>query len=134
MSLVLDASVALAWCLRDETSGHADFVLTLLGSTDAKVPPHWELEVVNGLMVAEKHGRIGPGDVDRISKLLAQLPIEVAAPARGPALSLVRRLAEQHRLNTLDAAYVELALRHGDQLISMDPAVANAARKEGVGG
>ncbi|MEM7415118.1 MAG: type II toxin-antitoxin system VapC family toxin [Gemmatimonadota bacterium] len=131
---MIDASVALAWCLGDDTSGHADFVLTLLGSTDAKVPPHWELEVVNGLMVAEKHGRLGPGDVDRLAKLLAALPIDVSAPARGGALSLVRRLAEQHRLSTLDAAYVELALRGGDQLISMDTAIANAARREGVGG
>ena len=134
MSLVVDASVALAWCVGDPSSAHADFVLTLLGNTDAIVPPHWEIEVLNGLMVAEKHGRVGPGDPDRLMGLLAGLPITVASPARGPGLKLLRRLADQHRLSTYDAAYLELALRNGDQLISMDPAIANAARKEGVGG
>lgn len=134
MSLVLDATVALAWCVGDETSGHADFVLTLLGNTDAMVPPHWEIEVLNGLMVAERHGRIGPGDADRLMKQLSTLPIRVAPGPRGDALRLLRRLSTDHRLSTYDAAYLELALRDGTQLVSMDPALANAARKEGVGG
>ena len=134
MSLVIDGSVALAWCLGAETSGHADFVLSLLEKTGATVPSHWELEVVNGLMVAERHGQIGPGDADRISGLLGALPIEIEAPRRGDAVRVTHRVAQQHNLSAYDASYIELALRRGFQVVTMDQALAAVARKEGVGG
>ena len=134
MSLVLDGSVALAWCLADETSGQADIVLSLLEGKGAVVPAHWELEVVNGLMAAERHGLIGASDTDRLSRLLGLLPIEVEPPVRGERLRMTHRLASQHGISGYDAAYLELALRKGSQLITMDQALSAAARKEGVGG
>ena len=54
MSLVLDASVVVAWCMRDETSPYADAVLSHLAMSEAVVAPHWDLEVGNALLVAQR--------------------------------------------------------------------------------
>ena len=41
-------------------------------------------------------------------------------------------LARHRRLTVYDAAYLELALRHAVPLATLDQALANAARAEGV--
>jgi predicted nucleic acid-binding protein len=41
-------------------------------------------------------------------------------------------LARRHRLTVYDAAYLELALREGLALATLDTALAEAARAEGV--
>ena len=44
----------------------------------------------------------------------------------------VLTLARRHRLTVYDAAYLELALREGVPLATLDGPLANAARTEGV--
>lgn len=134
MSLVVDSTVALAWCLEDTTSGHADLILALLDRTEAAAPAHWPLEVLGGLMSAAQRGHITSADVDRLITALQALPIEVAAAATGPELRVIQRLGGQYHIGPLDAAYLELALRKGSQLITMDPDLAEIARAEGIGG
>jgi predicted nucleic acid-binding protein len=41
-------------------------------------------------------------------------------------------LARRHRVTVYDAAYLELALREGLPLATLDAALADAARAEGV--
>jgi predicted nucleic acid-binding protein len=134
VTVVIDGTVALAWCLGDETSGQADLVLSLLATTRAAVPSHWELEVVQGLMAAERRGHIDSGDLDRLIGLMAALPVDIEPPGRSEALRVTQRLAKRHTLTPFEASYIELALRRAFQLVTMDPAVAQAARLEGVGG
>ena len=44
MNEIVDASVALAWCFPDETSGYAESVLVSLERKTMLAPPVWGLE------------------------------------------------------------------------------------------
>ena len=57
-SFVLDASATLAWCFEDERTAPAASMLERLRDQEALVPPLWLLELANGLVVAERRGRI----------------------------------------------------------------------------
>jgi predicted nucleic acid-binding protein len=132
MNFVLDASVALAWCFEDEENEPALTVLDSLRESEAVVAHHWTLEVANGLLSAERRGRIDGDGATRFSRLLLALPIAVDPVARGTALTETRRLARAHGLTSYDAAYLELAIRVGVPLATVDEALRAAARAEGV--
>jgi predicted nucleic acid-binding protein len=130
MPAVLDASVTLPWFLHDERSAFTDAVLAALGREEYWVPVVWRLEFPNALLAAERKRRI-----DRATRLEA---LDFAA---GLALRLdsapvdmrsISALAERHGLSTYDASYLELALRQGCAVITLDRALANAAAAAGV--
>jgi predicted nucleic acid-binding protein len=59
---VLDCSIAISWCLPDESNHYADEILSLLqsnaGTVEAIVPGIWSLEVANTLLVSERRKRL----------------------------------------------------------------------------
>jgi len=57
-SFVIDNSVVMSWCFKDETNQYADAVLDRLLESTAFVPSIWPLEVVNVLLVAERKKRL----------------------------------------------------------------------------
>ena len=54
MSFVLDNSVAMAWCFRDEQTPPVMALLDRVADTGATAPTLWPLEALNGLYVAER--------------------------------------------------------------------------------
>jgi predicted nucleic acid-binding protein len=62
MPLVVDASVALAWALPDESSAYADAVLAAVERDGLRVPELWTREIANGLAVAYRRKRITSAD------------------------------------------------------------------------
>jgi predicted nucleic acid-binding protein len=74
---VVDNSVVMSWCFKDETNKYADVVLNRLTEASAVVPSIWTLEVVNVLLVAERQKRLSQSDSIRFITLLSQLPIVV---------------------------------------------------------
>lgn len=132
MSFVLDASVALAWCFEDEGGEYPEAVLRSLEGEEAFVPALWTLEVANGLLTAERRGRIEAHEARRVQNLLLALPIAVDPPARSRDFSAVYRLARARSLTSYDAAYLELALRLALPLATLDQELRPAAELEGV--
>jgi predicted nucleic acid-binding protein len=132
MNFVLDASVALAWAFEDEAGGYSREVLTHLRTGEAMAPSLWPVEVSNGLLVAERLGRIAPSDAARFTSLLRALPIVVEPLDRRRILESLPILARQHGLSAYDACYLEVALRQGVPLATLDEALRKAARSEGV--
>jgi predicted nucleic acid-binding protein len=132
MPFVLDASLALAWFFRDEQNAYAHRVLRRLGDDPAIVPDIWILEMVNGVLVAERRGRLTSADVARVSAELADLPIEPADVTLEQALGPVLDLARAEKLSAYDAAYLELAMREGLPLATQDAALQAAAGRVGV--
>ena len=130
--IVIDASLAAAWCFDDEATVQADMMLDRVRAEGARVPCLWHLEIANVLRQAERRGRIGEADCSRRLELLAQLPIltdiETTTRAWGPTLALART----HRLTVYDAAYLELAARLGLPLASKDNELLAAAANSGV--
>ncbi|MFA5787851.1 MAG: type II toxin-antitoxin system VapC family toxin [Actinomycetota bacterium] len=129
MPFVLDACVTLAWCFEDEGSGYADAVLGSLEADTALVPPVWPLEVANGLSVAERRGRLGSADVSRFVELLPALPITVEEASLARALGPILDLARSEGLSSYDASYLELAMREGLPLATLDTKIKAAAAR-----
>lgn len=129
---MLDASVALSWCFEDEGGDYPLQVLDSLRTEEAVVPTLWPLEVSNGLLSAERKGRIDWAAVTTFTNLLLSLPVAVDPAERGRAFGETRRLARSNGLTSYDAAYLELAVRLGVPLATLDVALASAADTEGV--
>ncbi|HEY3857105.1 MAG TPA: type II toxin-antitoxin system VapC family toxin [Verrucomicrobiae bacterium] len=131
--LVVDGSVAVSWFLEDENSEYARKVRAKIPDTEiVSVPNHWMLEVVNALMVAERRKRIAPASVNHAVGILRQLPIHSDSETDEHAGQQTLELARQHTLSIYDAAYLELALRLGAFLASLDEPLKAAASKRGV--
>jgi predicted nucleic acid-binding protein len=83
-------------------------------------------------LTAERKGRIAAQRAIRFTRLLLDLPIAVDPLARRAALVDTRRLARAHGLTSYDGAYLELAIRLGVPLATLDEPLRAAARAEGV--
>jgi predicted nucleic acid-binding protein len=130
--LVVDASVALAWCFDDEASPVSDAILDMVKDDGAIVPSLWHLELANVLLQAERRGRTIVGGLVARLELLDQLPIATDAETSGRAWREVLALARSERLTTYDAAYLELAVRRGLSLATRDEALLGAAKRLGI--
>ena len=126
---VVDNSVVMAWCFEDEAGKYADAVLERLTVAEAMVPAIWPLEVGNVLLVAERRRRLRRADSERFIALLRQLPIVVEQEDARRALGDVMALARDVRLSTYDASYLNVALRHGLPIATMDRDLRKAARR-----
>lgn len=132
MNFVLDASVTLAWAFEDERDSRAERVLDRVSGSEAIVPSIWPLEIANALLVAERRRRIKPQDANRLTHLLLALPIVVDPVERRRPMEAVRRLARTHALSSYDASYLELALRLGIPIATLDTRLAAAAQSAGA--
>jgi predicted nucleic acid-binding protein len=131
--VVLDASLTLAWALPDEASTYTDAILRFVASGKAWVPDLWAHEVANGLVMAQRRGRITAAQRALFIEEVFKLPIEVVrAPSRS-VLELQAELADRYSLTVYDAAYLDLALRKGLPLATQDKALCAAAGKAGIG-
>jgi predicted nucleic acid-binding protein len=130
--LVLDASVALSWCFKNEATATADRVLERLATEAASVPAIWHLEIANVLALSERRGRLTPANSSEFIALLETLDVAIDDETPSRALGLVFDLARAERLTAYDAAYLELAMRLGIPLASKDADLCDAAERLGV--
>lgn len=130
---VLDASVAVAWCFEDEETRFTETVLDLLSAgAEALVPSIWPVEVANALLIAERRNRIALAQVTAILQKIAGLPIAVMPIDSGRAFDHILPVARQQFLSGYDAAYLELALRQGLPLATLDEQLRRAAKTTGT--
>lgn len=133
MSFVLDASVALSWLLVDSKPTDRAYAAQVLESLkrpeiQAQVPVTWGLEVANVLARAEAMNRIS----EAFLEMLSQAPIVNDTATFSHSLTDTLQLARRYRLSAYDASYLELALRAGLSLATLDEGLGKAARKAGV--
>jgi predicted nucleic acid-binding protein len=136
MRFVLDNSVTMRWLFGDGSEAdlaYATRILQLLESeeTEALVPCLWHLEVGNVIVRAEAKGLIPEARSAEFLGLLNDMAIvtddETVVHARGGTLRLARRFG----LSTYDAAYLELALRNGLPLATLDADLRTAVSRTG---
>jgi predicted nucleic acid-binding protein len=132
MNFVLDASITLAWCFSDEATSTTTALLERLELESAIVPDLWTLEVGNILIAAEKRKRISYANIKEFLALLGNLNIEIDTETGSRGFSDIIFLAHSEKLTTYDAAYLELAMRHGLPLATKDTALISAAKRVGV--
>ena len=132
MTLVLDGSATLAWCLPDERSEATEDVRRLVATEGAVVPVLWRLEVTNGLMMAMRRRRLTETVAIALLSEVDDMAISVDSEAGGAIWARDWQLAATHRLTLYDASYLEPALRRRLPLATLDAALARAATTEGV--
>src|SRR3982751_6806584 len=130
--LVLDGSLTLAWYFADEADPYADAVARGLPTREAVVPSLWRLEIANALVVGEWRKRSTQAQAAAFVARLELLPIVVDDETDARAWGETIRLARAHQLSAYDAAYLELAMRRGLPLASLDDPLKAAAAAVGV--
>ena len=133
---VLDNSVAMRWLLESPKAPdqkYAEKVLKSLSEQDAVVPNLWHLEACNVVLGAEKRGEITVGESEKFITQLENLPIHVDTMSANQAFSRTINLARTYKLSSYDACYLELAVREGLPIATLDKALRKAAKKADVG-
>ena len=129
---VVDNSVVMSWCFKDETNSYADIVLNMLTKVSAVVPSIWPLEVVNVLLSAERQKRLSKSDSMRFLTLLSQLPIFVEYERPEKMMKELLALARTSKLSSYDASYLDLAMSKGLPIATLDNKLIEAAARNDV--
>ena len=129
---VVDNSVVMSWCFKDETNSYADAVLDRLTKVSAIVPLIWPLEVVNVLLSAERQKRLSKSASMRFLTLLSQLPIFVEYERPDKMMKDLLTLARTSNLSSYDASYLDLAMRKGVPIATLDKNLIEAASRVDV--
>lgn len=132
MSIVIDSSITLAWVYSDKTTEPARQVLDAVSSNGGWAPSLWRLEVANVLEMGVRHGRHDTAFRDASLNDLDLLPVNIDTETNRHAWGNTLRLAERHRLTLYEAAYLELAMRRGLPLASLDKELRAAAKAEAI--
>jgi predicted nucleic acid-binding protein len=130
-SAVLDASVILKWYLRDETYGQKALDLLhkfITRELNVLSPSLLEYEVVNGLIIAQKRGRIKEEKILTAIEGFFDLQIDLKDLSH-----FYHRLLYYCRIyhrSLYDASYLALAETEGLPLITADESLLNAVKKD----
>jgi predicted nucleic acid-binding protein len=127
LSLVIDASLTMAWYFDDESTPATDALLDRVANIGAIVPGLWRLEVANAFQTAIRRQRIDAVYRDASLAELGLMPITVDADTNTYAWSSTLRLSERFSLTLYDAAYLELAQRRSLPLATLDRDLRTAA-------
>lgn len=131
-TFVVDNSIVMSWCFKDEANKYTDAVLDSLAESYAVVPSIWPLEVVNALLVSERRRRLSEAESIRFLTLLAQLPLTVEQEQSEKAMMIILALARKHKLSSYDASYLDLAMRNGLPIATLDKNLRAAAKRAQV--
>jgi len=132
LSLVLDASMTIAWLFENERTPAAHDVMRRVVREGALVPSLWRLEVANVLRNAVRRGRCDEAYADRSLARLGRLAIKRDEETEDHAWGESRALSRDENLTLYDAAYLELAIRKNACLASCDAALMAAAARRRI--
>ena len=130
MPFVLDNSVVTGWYIESQDTDYTEAIVAKLETDRAIVPALWELEFANVLKTACIRGKLDIDTARQIVDSICALPIEIDQGTPGPRQIL--ELAMRYNLSSYDAAYLELAMRHGLPIACQDGKLRDAAKAAGV--
>jgi len=132
MSLMLDSSATLAWIYANEITEPIRNVFDLVRENGAWAPGLWKLEGANILEMGVRRGRHDAA-FSRLHPWRSRSPADLDRCRDGPSgVGRHAPLVRAPPLDLYDAAYLELALRRGLPLASLDTELRGAARAEDV--
>lgn len=124
--------MTLAWCFEDERGPDALAVIARVVERGAWAPRLWRYEVANGLLMAQRRGRVTGDKRMALLAALADLPVTADDEPEGDPWGATSRLADLHGLTVYDAAYLELAQRRRLPLATLDGPLRDAAGQAAV--
>ena len=130
-AVVIDASIASAWCFPDEQTDYTTAVFQAVSSSavDSVAPRLWAYEIRNSVLMGIRRGRISKPDSEQFLISLNDLNVRLSEPA---SYDDVFSLAQKHGLTVYDAAYLDIAMQEGLPLASLDRQLIRAAETVGV--
>jgi predicted nucleic acid-binding protein len=131
MSWSLDCSMMLAVILPDEGSELSDKFFRGLADEDLWVPALFWYELSSVLSRASRQDRLREADVTHAIEIIKQVMVKTDYLLGTEAIQRSRELARKFGISAYDAAYLELALRRGIGLATLDERLARAAKKAG---
>jgi len=131
-TLVIDCSLTMAWYFKDEATPYTTAVRAALATERAIVPSLWSLEVANVLLMGERRKRSTQAKAAKWLQFLSLLPIAIDPETSFRAFDPILGLARANALTAYDAAYLDLALRKGLPLATLDNDLKKAAGAVGV--
>ena len=132
---VLDNSVSMRWLLESAKAvdqRYAEMVLKSMTDADAVVPNIWHLEATNVLLGAEKRLEVNAGEIEGFITQLESLPLHVDSLTSHQAFSRIMALSRIYKLSSYDGVYLELAIREGLPLATLDKDLRKSAKNAGV--
>ncbi|AOU97769.1 twitching motility protein PilT [Acidihalobacter yilgarnensis] len=135
MNFVLDASVALLWLAPQTNPAGIEYATSTLGAlkqSPAVVPSLFALEISNVVAKLESKAVVTEADSQRYIAVLERLNISVDQATAAQALGDTLNLARRYKLSSYDAAYLELSLRTGLPLATLDADLEKATTAAGV--
>jgi predicted nucleic acid-binding protein len=129
---ILDCSVTMSWYFKDEAKTYANAVRKALSQARAVVPALWPLEVANILVGGERRHRSTEAEASKWLRFLQLLPIRVDNETAACAWSEVLHVARSYDLSAYDGAYLDLAIRLGLPLATLDAKLKATAATAGV--
>lgn len=127
---VIDASATLAWLFSEPDALHR--LRPLLADAELVAPWLWRLEVANSLLVRERRKLITLAESIRMFSLLDEWDIDIIGEPENRSIAALAQTARPHQLSSYDAVYLDLAVRLGLPLCSLDRNLLNAALAMGV--
>lgn len=106
MTLVIDASMTIAWVFRDERTDGTQEGLRRTAAEGAIVPAIWRLEVGNALRTAIRRGRCDEAYATACLRRLERLRIAVDPDTHRHAWAATRELSRAYDLTLYDASYL----------------------------
>jgi predicted nucleic acid-binding protein len=130
---VLDCSAVLSWLFPDEGDPYGTALIEVVGDSRMYVPSLLWLEAANAFLIAERKGRLTVADTARMAAILEAMPTTTDTDPSESRFPEVMSLGRRYGLSAYDATYLDLALRRGLPIATLDSALMNAAQAAGVG-
>ena len=125
--IVLDASVILSWCFEADETGVGDAAFRLLKGRQRWIPSLLPVEISNFFARAIEHGKIPHARASQFMSRLRSYGFETDYETADHALQGTHFLALEQGLSVYDAVYLELAIRKGAMLATLDLELRRAA-------
>jgi predicted nucleic acid-binding protein len=132
MDFVADCSVIASIFLPDEQDEIALAVLKFMEKKQVVVPAVFHWEIANVFHVAVKRGRCSSEQVTAMVAQLAKFPIISDVVPDVYEINELLALSRKYNLSAYDAAYLRTAKRYNVSLITLDKALRDSAKKEGL--
>jgi predicted nucleic acid-binding protein len=135
VDFVLDASIAVRWIQptnKDIDQKYAESVLIALDNNLAIVPELWQIEITSALLAAEKRDEITQTESDSFTSRLKTLNIFNDGLTAKQVFNSTIHIARQYSLSSYDASYLEIAIRDGIAIATLDKDLRKAAKKANV--